>query len=72
VEFLLGCYEVIEEYLRRVVESSIREMKNLDAFNTTFRVIIHEDDNLASFKKFNQSHYVIAFIKSYQRLLQEE
>jgi hypothetical protein len=52
VEFFLGCYEFIEEDLRRVVESSRIFGKTLGAFNTTFIVLIPKDDNSTSFKKF--------------------
>jgi hypothetical protein len=61
----------IEEDLRRVVETSRTIGKTLAAFNTTFIALIPKTDNPTCFENFNQYHYVIAFIKSYQILLLE-
>jgi len=40
VEFFLGCYDFIEEYLRRVVETRRAQGKMLVSFNTTFLALI--------------------------------
>jgi hypothetical protein len=52
VEFFLGCYEFIEEDLRRVVEATRTTSRMLGAFNTTFIARIPKEDNLTSFEKF--------------------
>jgi hypothetical protein len=52
VEFFLGCYEFIEEYLQRVVETTRTQGKMLGAFNTTFLALIPKEDNPTTFEKF--------------------
>jgi len=48
----LGCYEWIEDDLRRVVEATRTTGKMLGAFNTTFIALIPKEDNPTSFEKF--------------------
>jgi hypothetical protein len=52
VEFFLGCYDFIEEYLIRVVEARITIGKTLGAFNTTFITLIPKYDNQTNSEKF--------------------
>jgi hypothetical protein len=52
MELFLGCYEFIEDDLRRVVEATRTTGKMLGAFNTTFIALIPKEDNLTSFEKF--------------------
>jgi uncharacterized protein with ParB-like and HNH nuclease domain len=48
MEFFLGCYEFIENYLRRVVEATRTTRKILGSFNTTFIASIPKEDNMIS------------------------
>jgi hypothetical protein len=52
VEFFLGCFEFIGEYLRRVVKETRTIGKMLGYFNTNFLALIPKDDNPTSFEKF--------------------
>jgi hypothetical protein len=52
MEFFLGCYDFIGEYLGRVVEATRTIGKILGAFNTYFHALIPKDDNPMSFEKF--------------------
>jgi hypothetical protein len=52
MEFFLGCYDFIEEYLQRVVETTRTQGKMLGAFNTTFLALIPKEDNPTTFEKF--------------------
>jgi hypothetical protein len=52
VELFLGCYEFIEEDLRRVVEATRTTGKMLGAFNTTFIALIPKEDNQHLLKNF--------------------
>jgi hypothetical protein len=52
VELFLGCYDFIEEDLRRVVEATKTTRKMLRAYNTTFIALIPKEDNPTSFEKF--------------------
>jgi hypothetical protein len=72
VEFFLGCYDFVEEDLRRVVEVSRSKGKILVAFNTTVIALIPKSDNPTSFEIFGLiSPYNCICKILYLRLLQE-
>jgi len=52
VNFYLGCYDFIEEDLRRFIESSRTTGKTLASFNTTFIALIPKLDNTTCFENF--------------------
>jgi hypothetical protein len=51
MEFFLGCYEFIKEYLRRVVETTITTRRMFGTFNTTFLALIPKRDKPTKFEK---------------------
>jgi len=52
VEFFLGCYEFIEEYLSKVVGATRIIGKMLRTYNTTFISLIPKEDNPTTFENF--------------------
>jgi hypothetical protein len=52
VEFFLGFYDFIEEYVWRVVDLTRSIGKTFGSFKTTFITLIQKVDNSTSFEKF--------------------
>jgi hypothetical protein len=52
VDFFLGFYDFIEDYLIRVVEETRSVWKVLGSFNATFLAFIPNKDNSSSFDEF--------------------
>jgi hypothetical protein len=52
MKFFLGCYEFIEEYLRRVVEAIINTGKMPRDYNNNFIALIPKEDNPTKFQNF--------------------
>jgi hypothetical protein len=68
----LGCYQVIEEDLQRVVETTKPKGKMLGAFNTTFLALIPKKYNPTTFDKFRPVSLNICIYKIISRLLLQD
>jgi hypothetical protein len=69
MEFFLGCYEFVEEDLRRVIEVSRTSDKILATFNTTFIASIPKANNPTSFDNFHSISFCNCIYKIISKII---
>jgi hypothetical protein len=68
----LGCYEFIEDDMRRVLEATRTTGKILESYNTSFIAMIPKEDNPTSFEKSRVISLCNCFYKLSQNLLPKD
>jgi len=72
IDFYLGLYDLMEEDILKVVEESKLPGYVLTTINSTFFALIPRKDDPNYFKEFMPILYVIPFIKSFLKSLEQD